>query len=248
MRSVRLTACAPRPAVRQMWIDDTVLVRCAEDLTVSVWVPDHVLVVCGAANDPDREVVLSACAANNVPVVKRYGGGGTVVLSPDCVVVSVGTWVRDPFQNHRYFTLLNQALIDALAAAWPIFADLTQAGVSDVVHGERKVVGTSLFRSRNYILYQASLIVTPAFELLARYLKHPSREPEYRRGRAHRDFVTGLAAIAEAATAAEVAEKLQLHLPTKLTDRLRSERVAPQAEQQENLLARARAGRATGDK
>jgi lipoate-protein ligase A len=36
--------------------------------------------------------------------------------------------------------------------------------------------------------------VAEAPEFIGRYLKHPSREPDYRAGRKHEEFVTSLAA------------------------------------------------------
>ena len=168
-----------------MWIDDDVLRRCDEAVALTVFVPATPIVVLGSANVAEREADVEACAAAQVPVLKRYGGGGAVVLHDGCVVVSLGCWVRQHFQNKLYFERVNAAVIDALALAWPPLAGLTQRGLSDVVFGDRKVAGTSLFRSRNYLLYQASLLVDPKLALIERFLRHPSREPDYRAGRAH---------------------------------------------------------------
>jgi lipoate-protein ligase A len=67
-----------------------------------------------------------------------------------------------------------------------------QRGYSDIVIHDKKCVGTSLFRSRNYLLYQASLLIDLDVAAIERYLAHPSAEPDYRKGRRHRDFLCGL--------------------------------------------------------
>src|SRR5690606_4412899 len=128
-----------------------------------------------------------------VPILRRYGGGGTVVLYHGCAVASVGMWVKRDFHNQLYFERLNEALIRTLEGMGLKAGTLAQNGISDIVAGEKKVVGTSLFRSRNYLLYQASILVSADLSLIERYLRHPSQEPEYRRGRTHASFLSGLA-------------------------------------------------------
>jgi lipoate-protein ligase A len=222
-----------------MWIDDDILKRCAEPMALSCFVPQSPCVVLGASNSAEVEVNVERCAADGVPILKRYGGGGTVLLSDKVVVVSLGTWVRQHFQNKFYFERLNQAVIDALAAHWPVFGELGQAGLSDIVWKERKVAGTSLFRSRNYLLYQASILIDADIAAFERYLKHPSREPDYRRGRRHGDFLSGLSCIESNLDAARCVAALNNDFKAVLSEQLRDELIAPDATQWANLLKRA---------
>ena len=50
---------------------------------------------------------------------------------------------------------------------------------------------------------------------IARYLKHPSREPEYRGGRSHRDFLIGLGDIAPRIERAEPRGPAAVHRRTQ---------------------------------
>ena len=174
-----------------MWIDDQVLEKCSDEMAIELWVPESSLLVLGRSNKASREVHLAHCAADGVPVFKRLGGGGTVVLYPGCLIVSVGCWVADFYKNDHYFRQLNQAVIQTLKGPLPELV-LEQRGHSDIVAEGRKCAGTSLFRSRNYLLYQASILVDLDLEAIERYLPHPSAEPDYRQGRRHRDFLFGL--------------------------------------------------------
>ena len=61
------------------------------------------MVVLGNSNKSEKECYQESCEADGVPVLKRYGGGGTVVLHDGCLVVSFGFWVRDYFENDYYF-------------------------------------------------------------------------------------------------------------------------------------------------
>ena len=221
-----------------MWIDDDILVRCADSLAMSIWIPEQAVVVLGSSNQPDIEAELDACAKDGVPVLKRYGGGGTVLLYEGCAIVSLGVWVKQHYQNKLYFDRLNQAVIDALGLKWPKLNALGQRGLSDITYGDLKVAGTSLFRSRNYLLYQASLLVDLRPELMSQYLKHPSREPDYRAGRSHKDFLIGLSSIEQGLTSEQCSEQLTTFLPHSVRKTLGDELVAPIPDQFAALAAR----------
>ena len=66
--------------------------------------------------------------------------------------------------------------------------------MSDLVLGQRKIGGACIYRSGALVHYSTTLLVEPQVELMERYLLHPPREPEYRQGRSHAEFVTNLPA------------------------------------------------------
>ncbi|MFK7872860.1 MAG: hypothetical protein AB8C84_06760 [Oligoflexales bacterium] len=172
-----------------MWIDQQILEESSKPLSFKVFIPQSPIVVLGNGNGK-QEVYLDRCAENDIPVFRRCGGGGAVILHPGCLVVSVGAWVQDPYKNDFYFKLLNQSLIDTIFLLSHL--ELQQKGISDLAYGVKKVAGTSLFRSRRYLLYQASILVKSHSDLMGEYLPHPSKEPDYRKQRCHKDFVVGL--------------------------------------------------------
>lgn len=179
-----------------MWIDDQVLKACARPLATEVWIPEAPMVVLGRGNKVEREVNVRACVDDGIPILKRLGGGGTVLLHSGCLIVSLGLWVKEFYANDRYFRLLNQSVIDCLNRELPQLS-FDQRGHSDIVHGQLKIAGTSLFRSRNYLMYQASILIDMQIEWIEKYLAHPSLEPDYRKGRSHRDFLTDLGTLGQ---------------------------------------------------
>jgi lipoate-protein ligase A len=222
-----------------MWIDDQILSHHEKKTHIEIFVPEETSVILGSGNDAALEVNLEACHFMGVPVLRRYGGGGTVVLYPGCVVVSIGCWVKDPFKNHHYFKLLNQAIIDALSLTWPNLSKLSQAGISDIVFGEKKIAGTSMFRSRNYLLYQASILVDLDHKLVGSVLRHPTKEPDYRKGRSHKDFLSSLAESEATINDSKMVEgSLKSHFLQAVEKRLSADLIDPIQEQMAALRAR----------
>jgi lipoate---protein ligase len=169
------------------------------------------IVVLGRGSDPEREVDLEACRADGVPVVRRSGGGCSVVLDPGNLLVGVALRIPGLLGSLEHFRRISAWLIAGLDRIG--LSGLRREGPSDLVLGERKVGGACIHRGRDLLHYGASLLVSPQVELMERYLRHPPREPEYRRGRSHREFVGALhpGATNEVLAAIEKALRQELH-------------------------------------
>ena len=168
----------------------------------------EVVVVLSRSRDPEREVFLGRCREDGVPVVVRPSGGGAVVLAPGVVAASVvapaDPRVRFP---EPYFRRYCGAVAEALAGCG--VAGLEIRGISDLALGERKVAGSSLRLWQGWVLFQVSVLVDPDVSLLERYLRAPSREPTYRRGRSHSEFVVTLRGAGLPVACSHVVEALR---------------------------------------
>jgi len=147
-------------------------------------------VVIGRGGRQAVEIDRAAIVADGVPLFRRPGGGCAVVLDPGNLVLSVGLPLPGIGGITAAFGAVSAWLATALAAAG--IADVRQRGVSDLALGERKIGGSCIHRSRDLLYYSTTLLVDPDLELVARYLPHPPREPEYRSGRGHREFMGSL--------------------------------------------------------
>lgn len=225
-----------------MWVDDQILRVAGQDLVTSAFQPNSYIVVLGCSNRPEKELRLEECKRAGIPILRRYGGGGAVLLYPGCIVVSIGAWVQSPYHNDRYFYKINQSIIDCLASLDQKLGALGQAGISDITYGNKKVAGTSMFRSRNYLLYQASILFDVDFSAIESFLGHPTREPEYRGARRHRDFVVGLNTISCQVSQGEVLSHLNSNLSWYLRRRFGNELIESMPTQVKNLHARAERG------
>jgi lipoate-protein ligase A len=171
----------------------------------------EIVVVLSRSRPGSREVFLDRCTDDRVPVVVRPSGGGAVIVAPGTVTASIvlptGATERFP---EPHFRRLCGAVAEGLSKCG--VHGISMRGVSDLCLSDRKIAGSSLRLWRGRLLFQIAVLVDSDIDLLERYLRHPSREPDYRRGRSHRDFVTSLRAAGFPATTAETAAALRVRL------------------------------------
>lgn len=179
-----------------MWVDDHLLAQSHQDLSTHIFIPPHPMVVMARSN-PDTDCHVDYCQRHNIAITRRLGGGGAVVLYPGCIVLSLGLWVDRPYDNSMFFTQINQSIIHFLEKHLGLHG-WYEDGHSDIVYQGRKCLGGSLFRSKRYLLYQGSLLVDRDDELIAACLAHPAREPAYRAGKPHHEFLTSVSEVLRA--------------------------------------------------
>ena len=155
-----------------------------------VYEPSDVTIVLGAGRMAEKDVLLENTRIDGVTVLKRKGGGGTVVLSPGQVVLTLVKEVHSPFNNIEYAHAINRWFKETLSALG--IGEVDGRGTSDLAIRDRKILGAALYRRGLILFYQASLLVNNDLSLFDRYLLFPSKAAEYRRGRSHGEFCTTL--------------------------------------------------------
>jgi lipoate-protein ligase A len=155
-------------------------------------------------------------ADDGIPLLRRRGGGCAVVVDPGNLVVSLVLPVPGVGAITAAFTAISAQIAAALAALG--IDGVRQAGVSDLTLDDRKLGGACIWRTRGLLYYSTTLLVNPAWDLIDRYLPHPPREPAYRRGRPHREFLTSFAEFGHVTSVAGWAEALQPLLAADLAN------------------------------
>ncbi|HYH67695.1 MAG TPA: biotin/lipoate A/B protein ligase family protein [Urbifossiella sp.] len=173
---------------------DEALLLAAEDGTggevLRLWEQPGYAVVLGAGGSVTIDVNDTACAADGVPVVRRASGGGTVVIGPGCLCVSVVVRIVPGLDSIGGATgFVMGKLRDAAA---PFAPGVEVAGTGDLAVAGRKVSGSAQQRKRRHVLHHATLLCGFDLGRVGRYLRPPERAPEYRAGRDHAVFVTNL--------------------------------------------------------
>jgi lipoate-protein ligase A len=159
-----------------------------------IWVPEKTCLVVGHSQDLGKELRVDNVEADGVTVYRRRSGGGAVLLSPSCLCVALRFRKTPSLGNHDCFAMGSGII--ARAVKKTLGLDLEQRGISDLACRDKKVVGCSLYMPRDFALYLASILIEADYSGMDRYLAHPSKEPEYRARRGHRDFLAGLAELA----------------------------------------------------
>jgi lipoate-protein ligase A len=185
---------------------DEALLQQAEDGNggpmLRLWELPSFAVVLGASGRLAEDIHVEACRADGVAIARRSSGGGTVLIGPGAlnvtVVLPTGAAPSPPAVDTAQRFVLDRiagTLRDrGIAAEVQGSGDLTIAG--------RKFSGSAQRRLRGHFLVHASVLYAFPLERISRYLALPLRQPAYRAGRTHEAFLTNLglpvAALVEA--------------------------------------------------
>ncbi len=162
--------------------------------TLRLWESPQPFVVLGRSSRVADEVDRLQCQQQGLPILRRPSGGASVVAGPGCLMYAVvlSYEMRPQLQMiteaHRH---VMQVLVSALR---PVVPDVAYRGTSDLALGDRKFSGNSLRCKRTHLLYHGTILYRFPLSLIATCLKTPPRQPDYREGRHHEDFVTNLPA------------------------------------------------------
>lgn len=130
-------------------------------------------------------------------MLRRMSGGRSVVIGPGTLQYSLalahaGTSAAASISSAKAFC--NDLLLEAL-----VTPRLRTHPSGDLVIDDRKVGGLALKRTRDATLVHGTILLECDLAALEDLLLHPVREPDYRRGRAHAEFVRNLGPIDTAA-------------------------------------------------
>jgi lipoate-protein ligase A len=137
-----------------------------------------------------EEVFEPACALDDVPILRRRTGGGSVVLGPGCLnyglIISLVSHpaLRDVSASYRFIL---QRIVQAVGVP-----GLTIEGSADLVFRGRKVSGNAQRRGQRTLIHHGTLLYDFDAGLAAKYLREPVRHPEYRARRTHAEFLGNL--------------------------------------------------------
>ena len=157
-----------------------------------VWQPDGTYIVLGRANNSESSVYFELAQRDGIKIVKRPSGGESVILTQNMIVFSMKINIIKLKKPRYIFDIINKHIINSLNKIG--IENLNSRGISDISIFDKKILGSAMYLKNNILFYHAVLNVKEDVSLISKYLKHPGREPDYRAGRNHNDFVTSLAA------------------------------------------------------
>ena len=175
------------------------------------WESPEPFVVVGYANKVATEVNVAACAARQIPVLRRCSGGGTVVQGPGCLnytlilpITRDGPLHSIPVAN-QFIMGKNRAVMESLLPGCRLPAASSKVSVrghTDLCLGSLKFSGNSQRRRKNFLLFHGTFLLHFNLALIGGLLRMPSKQPDYRESRQHADFLTNINISAEKIKAA----------------------------------------------
>jgi lipoate---protein ligase len=157
-----------------------------------LWEWSSPAVVLGSGCRLVEDVDEVACHRDGVPILRRSSGGGTVLLGAGCLCFTLvlsyqrATALGEIRPSYGYIL---ERIRTALADLAP---DMRCAGTSDLASGGRKFSGNAQQRKRKYLLHHGTLLYAFDVSRVSRYVRSPARQPDYRGGREHADFLMNL--------------------------------------------------------
>mgnify|MGYP001382012355 CR=1 FL=1 len=153
------------------------------------WEVSHYAVILGKSNSAQKEVNLSNCSTD-IPIIKRCSGGGTVLLGPGCLCYSLFIETKKPF--HSITTTNSNVMSKNCQALKKINPNISVKGFTDLCIGNRKFSGNAQRRMKNITLFHGTFLYNFDLTQISKTLHHPTKEPDYRIKRKHRDFITNV--------------------------------------------------------
>ncbi|NND98427.1 MAG: lipoate--protein ligase family protein [Pirellulaceae bacterium] len=197
--------------------------------TIRVWQFDRPVVVVGRSTKVNEEVDHAFCDQQAIPILRRCSGGASVVGGPGCLMYSIVISL-DVHGELRKIDAAHRFVISrVLAATQQQISDVAWQGTCDLTYRNQKFSGNSLRISRSHLIYHGTILYDADLTLLAACLRNPPRQPDYRSGRDHHEFVTNVP-IDPAALSADLYARFDVdevplnELPVHRMQQLRAER------------------------
>jgi len=176
--------------------DEALLDLCDQGLAgelLRFWEPARYFVVLGYASKVAQEVNLSYCQLSTIPVLRRCTGGGTVLQGPGCLNYSLILRIEESGPLHS-IPAANEFIMSRhrTAIASLVHGPVELQGHTDLAIGGLKFSGNAQRRKKRCLIFHGTFLLHLDLGLMEKALPLPLRQPAYRAGRCHSDFLVNL--------------------------------------------------------
>jgi lipoate-protein ligase A len=193
MKHLDLTFHSP---AENLACDEALLDWCEEnggEEVLRFWESSEIFVVVGYANKIATEVKVESCRAKQIPIFRRCSGGGTVLQGTGCLNYALILQIAEnpPLAS---ISSANQFIMEKNRAAIEILLkqSVEVRGHTDLATGGLKFSGNSQRRKKNFLLFHGTFLLNFNLALVSELLQMPSKQPDYRNCRSHKEFLTNL--------------------------------------------------------
>jgi lipoate-protein ligase A len=160
--------------------------------TIRFWESGEYFVVTGRSGKVRDECFRQLCREEGIKIIRRISGGGTVLQGPGCLNYSLVL----SYARARALEKINSSYRFILEELIKGFADkgikADYLPVSDMAVEDKKFSGNAQARKKKYFLHHGTVLYDFALNKIPRYLRHPPREPRYRKRRPHELFLCNI--------------------------------------------------------
>ncbi|MFA5059941.1 MAG: lipoate--protein ligase family protein [Candidatus Omnitrophota bacterium] len=176
---------------------DDVLLQLAEEgrqgEALRFWESEKLFIVLGRTSRPEQDLRKETVLQDNILVLRRSSGGGTVLQGKGCLNFSLILSKQANVQVATIHKSYEFILGNVIAALKNLGVDTFFKPISDLAMmngpNEQKISGNAQKRGKKFVLHHGTVLYNFPLGNIERYLTIPQSVPEYRRGRSHLDFV-----------------------------------------------------------
>ncbi|GMP28843.1 hypothetical protein CsSME_00004214 [Camellia sinensis var. sinensis] len=175
------------PILKQLYLEEQLLRTSSDNWCIINDGTNAPTVVMGLSGKPSELLEVGSVLQDQVPVIKRFTGGGTVIVDPGTIFVTLICNKDDvpgvqPYP--RSIMYWSRLLYNEVFKEIGDF----QLRENDYVFGSRKFGGNAQSITRKRWIHHTSFLWDFEAGNMS-YLKLPTRAPEYRLARSHMEFV-----------------------------------------------------------
>lgn len=191
MRQVFPHAAEKITARQHLAIDEAMLLDGND--AMRIWELSDPTVVLGRSSRIAEETNQDFCVQHGIEILRRCSGGASIVGGPGCLMYSVVLAIAERPELAKIDVAHSSVMESIAAATAKQIPEIEINGICDLTFEGRKCGGNALRVTRDAVLYHGTILYDFDLDLIRQCLNHAPRQPEYRRGRSHEEFVTNLA-------------------------------------------------------
>ncbi|KAF2078184.1 hypothetical protein CYY_000474 [Polysphondylium violaceum] len=203
--TIKLLKLNRYPILKQLQIEEAIYrsPNSGNWVVINKGTPDPTIIV-GVTGRADKLVHLEEAKKRNIDTIKRFTGGGTVVTDDDTLFITFifdQEWFKTIYQakdyyprdimkwsEHFYNNVFNNTNSSNSNHSLAPFSLMEH----DYSYGTLKFGGNAQSFSRLKFIHHTSFLYDFKQDNMSALLKHPDKEPEYRKNRDHLSFLCKL--------------------------------------------------------
>lgn len=178
------------PILKQLYLEEALL-RADDRSWLLVNDGTYQAVVLGVSGKPSQLVYTELAAAANIPLIRRFTGGGTVVVDHNTIFTSLIMSEGEVPGLQAYPRPIMKWTEDLFKHAFDKYEKNFLLQEHDYAFGQRKFGGNAQAISKGRWVHHTSFLYDYDKTMMS-LLRQPDRAPKYRNGRSHEEFIIPL--------------------------------------------------------